>query len=140
MRLAALQDAPYAFGSKYEWEIVKPEESWRTRLAARAQFLAELDGKPLGTAGGIASDDGNAALISMWVAPSGRGQGVGDRLVGAVLDWARSEGYPGIRLWVTEGNHAAENLYRRCGFTRTGAEQPVSPDDPRTEFEMARDL
>jgi GNAT superfamily N-acetyltransferase len=140
VRLAALKDAPYAFGTKYEWEITKHEESWRTRLAARMQLVAEVDGKVVGTAGGIASDDGNAALISMWVAPSARGKGAGEQLVNTVVDWARQEGYPGIRLWVTDGNDAAEKLYVRCGFRRTGGTKRVFPSEPRMEFEMERDL
>jgi GNAT superfamily N-acetyltransferase len=140
VRLAALKDAPYAFGSKYEREVHAHEGNWRKRLAGRSQFVAELDGTVAGTAGGIASDDPNAALISMWVAPAARGKGVGEALVHAVLDWARGEGYPAIRLWVTDGNDAAERLYLRCGFTRTGASQPVFPGEPRIEIEMERDL
>jgi GNAT superfamily N-acetyltransferase len=140
VRLAALKDAPYAFGSKYEREVHTDEGAWRTRLVGRTQFVAELDGMVVGTAGGIASDDGNAALISMWVAPSARGKGAGNRLVHAVIEWARQEGYPGIRLWVTDGNDAAEKLYLRCGFRRTGATQRVFPGEPRMEFEMERDL
>lgn len=131
-----MQDAPYAFGSKYEREVRATEDRWRQRLAGRSQFVAEVDGSVAGTAGGIASDDGYAALISMWVAPSARGKGVGEMLVRAVLGWARDEAYPGVRLWVTDGNVAAERLYLRCGFDRTGATQAVFPGEPRMEFEM----
>jgi hypothetical protein len=74
-----LKDAPYAFGSKYEREVHAGEDNWRERLAGRAQFVAELDGQVAGTAGGVASDDPNAALISMWVARPLGGK-----------DWARS--------------------------------------------------
>jgi GNAT superfamily N-acetyltransferase len=112
------------------------EENWRHRLANRNQLVAEAAGEVVGTAGGIASEDGNAALISMWVAPSSRGRGVGEMLVRAVLDWARDGSYVAVRLWVADGNAAAERLYRRCGFVRTGATQPVFPEEPRMEFEM----
>ena len=116
------------------------EENWRERLARRPQFAAELDGEIVGTAAGIATDEGNAALISMWVAPNARGQGIGARLVSAVLDWAKGEGYTSVTLWVTDGNLAAERLYLRCGFTRTGAVQPVHPGEPRAESEMSRPI
>lgn len=135
-----MKDAPYAFGSKYEREVLADEDNWRSRLAGRSQFVAEVDGQVAGTAGGIASDDASAALISMWVAPAARGKGVGEMLVHAVLDWARDEGYPAVRLWVTSGNVAAERLYLRCGFVRTGATQPVFPGEPRMEIEMERVL
>ena len=135
-----MKDAPYAFGSKYEREVNAGEDKWRSRLAGRSQFVAEVDGDVAGTAGGIASDDASAELISMWVAPSARGKGVGEMLVHVVLDWARDEGHPAVRLWVTEGNVAAERLYLRCGFARTGAAQPVFPGEPSMEFEMERVL
>lgn len=120
--------------------MLAAEDDWRRRLAGRCQFLAEVDGNAAGTAGGIASDDGTASLISMWVAPVARGKGVGEMLVNAVLEWARGEGYPAVRLWFAEGNDAAERLYLRCGFVRTGVTQPVFPDQPRMEFEMERRL
>ncbi len=136
VRLAALQDAPWAFGSKYESEVRADEENWRYRLAHRNQLVAEADGKVVGTAAGIASDDGTAALISMWVAPGSRGRGVGEMLVRAVLAWARDAAYRAVRLWVAEGNGPAERLYLRCGFVRTGATQPIFPGEPPAEFEM----
>jgi len=135
-----LKDAPYAFASTFEREVRVGEDDWRRRLAGRCQFLAEVDGNAAGTVGGIASDDGNAALISMWVAPGARGSGVGEKLVQAVLGWARGEGHPAVRLWFAEGNVAAERLYLRCGFVRTGATQPIIPGQPRMEFEMERVL
>lgn len=120
--------------------MLADEDNWRHRLAGTSQFVAEVDGNVAGTAGGIASEDASAMLISMWVAPAARGTGVGELLVQAVLDWARDEGYPAVRLWVTEGNVAAERLYLRCGFVRTGATQPVFPGEPRMELEMERVL
>jgi GNAT superfamily N-acetyltransferase len=91
----------------------------------------------VGMAAGIRSDEGSAALISMWVAPPARGKGVGARLVNAVLDWAKRQGHNSVSLWVTDGNAVAERLYERCGFMRTGAVQPVHPDEPRVEYEMS---
>ncbi len=140
MRLAALRDAPYAFGSTYERERTVDEENWRERLVNRAQFAAVLDGEIVGTAAGIDSDQMSAALISMWVAPRARGKGAGQHLVGAVLDWAREAAYGSVCLWVTDGNLAAERLYLRCGFTRTGAVQPVHPGEARGEYEMSKPL
>jgi GNAT superfamily N-acetyltransferase len=136
VRLAALQEAPYAFGSTFERERGAEESSWRERLGNRAQMVAEVDGGVAGTAGGIASDGTSAALISMWVAPLSRGRGVGASLVNAVVDWAKKEGYDSVFLWVTEGNEVAERLYVRCGFVRTGQVQPVHPGEPRVEYEM----
>jgi GNAT superfamily N-acetyltransferase len=138
VRLAALRDAPDAFGSSAaEAERLRADE-WRRRLTDRAAFLAEVEHQGVGVAAGItAAQPSDAELISMWVAPAWRGRGVGYRLVEAVLGWAAAEGFSGVRLWVAQGNARAERLYARHGFTRTGAVQPMTADAPeRVEFEM----
>jgi GNAT superfamily N-acetyltransferase len=141
VRLAALREAPYAFGSTWEQEVGLDEEGWRERLSERAQFVAISDEVVVGTAGGASSDDGRTAhLVAMWVDPRWRGQGVGDHLVKVVLDWARTSGSEEVRLWVADGNREAERLYTRNGFARTAAVQPIRPGEPRLEFEMTISL
>jgi len=138
LRLAALKDAPHAFGSTYESEVGAGEESWRQRLADRARFVAEVDGESAGTvSGGDSGTKGTAAITSMWVHPGFRRQGVGDLLVKTVLEWARSTGYSHILLWVTEGNLEAEKLYLKNGFARTGEVSLVRAGEEKIEYEMA---
>jgi GNAT superfamily N-acetyltransferase len=139
VRLDALQEAPYAFGSSYEVERDSPESRWRQTLVDRARFVAEEGGSVVGTvSGGDGDSGGGAAMTAMWVDPRFRRRGVGDLLVKSLLDWARSNGYAEMFLWVTDGNDAAERLYERNGFTRTGAAQYVRPG--HLEYEMARRL
>ena len=97
--------------------------------------MAVLNEQVVGmAAGGESNYSGTASLTSLWVDPGARGQGVGDGLVTAVLDWAKSEGFTQVLLWVTEGNSRAETLYQRNGFVRTG--EVVR--EPRREFEMSK--
>jgi GNAT superfamily N-acetyltransferase len=139
VRLAALQEAPYAFGSTYERELEAPEERWRQGLKDRTRFVADVDGVVAGTVSGGDSDvNGAAAMTAMWVDPRFRRQGVGHLLVNTVVDWAAGGGYAEMFLWVTEGNDNAERLYQRHGFVRTGADQEVRPG--RLEYEMSRKL
>lgn len=139
MRLAALQEAPYAFGSTYEREIEAPEQRWRHGLKDRTRFIAKVEGVVAGTvSGGDGDSTGVAAMTAMWVDPRFRRHGVGDLLVKTVMEWARSARYDQMFLWVTDGNDNAERLYERNGFVRTGADQEVRPG--RLEYEMSREL
>jgi GNAT superfamily N-acetyltransferase len=137
LRLAALAETPFAFGSTLAEERRLRAPDWRARLTRRAQFVVRYRGGAVGTAGGVVED--GAELVSLWVHPTWRGRGVGDLLVQAVLDWAREQGHAELRLWVSADNGPAERLYARHGFVRTGASQPVTPANPtRREFAMAR--
>lgn len=118
VRLAALRDAPEAFGSGLADWAAAGEQRWRQRLTdVPCTVLAELDGRPAGVASATSPDsDGAVELISLWVAPFARGRRAGDALVGAVLDWAQRHGARQVVLRVHENNHHARNLYRRNGF------------------------
>ncbi|WP_328710440.1 GNAT family N-acetyltransferase [Microbispora hainanensis] len=85
LRLAALAEAPYAFGSTLsEWQGEGDrEERWRARLAMPGSHnvIATIDDRPVGMAAGIPAETADEAeLISFWVSPSVRGKGVGEPL------------------------------------------------------------
>jgi ribosomal protein S18 acetylase RimI-like enzyme len=142
IRLAALAEAPYAFGSSYEREAVFTEEQWRGRLESRAiTFFAELETEPAPAGiAGVYEENGRADLVSMWVRPGARGRGVADALVTAAADWAKAHGNDALYLWVTESNERARKLYDRCGFTPTGQRQPLPSDPSLPEIRMRRPL
>lgn len=138
MRLAALKDAPYAFGSRWEIEKDRTEQEWRASVVARMRYVAEGDGQVWGMASiGESGHSGAASVTSFWVHPDARGKGVSDSLLLAVIDWAKERGDSQLLLWVTEGNTRAEKLYERYGFRRTGATQRIRPSEDRLEFEMS---
>jgi len=145
IRLAALTDAPSAFGSTYAREAPFAEDQWRTRTTCGgrgAMFFAELPEltEPAGIAGALVQDDGTVEVVSMWVRPNARGHKVGEALITAVAEWARSRDHDALYLWVTESNAAARRLYERCGFTATGERQPLPSDSALPEIRMRRAL
>ncbi|WP_433342857.1 N-acetyltransferase family protein [Micromonospora sp. CA-111912] len=145
LRLAALTEAPYAFGSQLaDWQgDGDREERWRLRLAIPDSYnvVAMLDGQPVGMASGVPTDqDGVVELISMYVAPVGRGRGVGDHLLHAVEQRARQVGAGTLRLAVVKGNDNAWALYRRNGFHDLGELGDLMPDGIRREHIMIKRL
>lgn len=146
VRLAALADAPSAFGSTYARDAAFPSEEWTARAAAssegrlRSTFLAVRGDEPVGIVGGYREsvDAEVVELVSMWTAPDVRRCGLGRRLVATVVDWARETGAASVGLWVTRGNEPAEGLYAAMGFVRTGAYQPLPSDPCKDEIRMER--
>ena len=143
VRLAALREAPYAFGSTYAREAPFTREQWLGRLArpGRVTFFARLpDAEEPAGLGGAMEEDDTAEVVSMWVRPGARGRGVGAALVGAAADWAKARDHETLYLWVTETNTPARVLYERCGFTPTGEHQPLPSDPSLSEIQMRRPL
>ncbi len=125
LRRAALADAPTAFSSTLaRWSgDGDTEQRWRARLSEVAfNLVLWLDGDPVGM---VSADDTSAhdevELISLWVAPSGRGRGVGDEAIRQVLRWAGNR-HPRrtLVLSVRTANVHAVRLYERHGFRDAG--------------------
>ena len=123
LRLRALAEAPYAFGSTLaEWTGKgDTEERWRNRLlSVPLNLVASLNEKPVGMASATSPVDHQIELISMWVAPEARGRGVGAALIEAIVVWAFEQHVFQVALDVREGNMRAINLYKRLGFVDVG--------------------
>lgn len=129
IRLSSLREAPDAFASTFEETSARPPQSWRQQLQDLATFVAVADGTDVGIVRGAPYDGepGAAILLSMWVAPEARGQGVGDALIDVVVDWARDEGYLRLLLEVADDNAHAISLYARKGFEPTGMASELPP-------------
>jgi ribosomal protein S18 acetylase RimI-like enzyme len=143
LRLAALADAPYAFGSQLADWVDAEESRWRARLdlPGARNVIAVLDGTPVGMASGVRSDeDGVIELISMWIAPSGRGQGIGDRLMAQIETWARAASAHTLKLSVVQGNKPAHALYLRTGYVDTDEQGDLMPDGIHHELIMRKPL
>lgn len=120
LRLAALADAPSAFGSTLaDWSGPGDNEArWRARLTdVPFNAIVRWHGTPAGMVGAYRTAIGTIDLVSMWVAPDARGHGVGDAAVEAVLNWA---GESEVGLSVKSDNEPAIRLYSRHGFLDAG--------------------
>jgi GNAT superfamily N-acetyltransferase len=111
IRLAALAEAPYAFGSTYvSWQGAA-EARWRKRLTEVAYNVLAMDGdRDVGMVSGV--DEDPVELISLWVAP--------DVLIASVLAWAAPRA---TQLRVYPHNQQAVALYTRHGFVPIGVDE-----------------
>lgn len=86
------------------------------------------DGPPVGAAWvrafgpqdpGYGFVDAAVPELAMGVVPARRREGVGVRLVGALVRTARAQGLGALSLSVEDDNHA-RRMYERSGFVRVG--------------------
>ena len=103
--------------------------------AYAAFFVAELDGRIVGTAG--LSEQGS--LERFYVLPEARGFGVGSALLGAVAEEARSRGRARLEIWSDKRFEDAHRLYRRHGARFVGERVHDDPDSSH-EWGLVLDL
>lgn len=94
-----------------------PEEIELDEHDATAEhFLAEVAGRPVGTARMLRKGD-VGVLGRLAVLPEGRGSGLGAALVRAVEERARAEGMAAVELHAQTG---AQGFYERLGYQAFG--------------------
>lgn len=146
LRLAAMEDAPDAFGEPLDKVSNHPDNYWQrlrdsvTGRAGQMSMLACADSRPVGFIYGVRSKDyGELRLGGVWVESRYRHRGVGRQLVQALIEWAESKGFPSIGLWAPEHRPEVVALYRSLGFETTGKSRPLPGDESRQLLEMRRD-
>jgi GNAT superfamily N-acetyltransferase len=117
IRLQALEESAHAFGTTYseaaQWELSR----WEAQVIEFATFVAVVHGRDVGVARGATHRELRMReLISVWVAPAARRQGIGALLIESVAAWATAAGATGLVLDVVAANESAICLYERAGF------------------------
>jgi GNAT superfamily N-acetyltransferase len=84
----------------------------------QAAWIAELDGERVGCVFVVNGDEPAVAKLRiLLVHPRARGHGLGSRLVGTALDFARAAGYQRMQLWTNHPLAAARRVYLAHGFS-----------------------
>ncbi len=99
-------------------------------------FFALVDGAVAGTVALIVEDEDTFELAKMAVAPAYRGLKIGDRLMTACIDHAKSKGFSNIVLLSNTKLVPAIRLYRKFGFR----EIPLDPAVPYVRTNIAMEL
>ena len=88
------------------------DRAWIRSVFARLSVYLASDG---GRVVGVASRDGEW-LSQLYVAPERTGQGIGQRLLDAMLEEAAAAAIPVFKLWTFQRNAGARRFYERNGF------------------------
>ena len=102
-------------------------EPWTERLfwselgqVDTRHYLVALSGDEVVGYAGLCDYPDEAFVQTLAVAPATQGQGLGARLLSALLAEAARRGQRTVSLEVRADNDAAQRLYARHGFARTG--------------------
>ncbi len=128
MRLEALRDAPYAFGTTHANASARTEASWREQVEVaadgreRALFVVFQNAAAVGMAAlyARAEEPGVTEMFQVWVAPSVRGGRAVVALVDELVTWAHAEGFERVAAGVRSDNEHAARFYERYGFKVAG--------------------
>jgi len=82
-----------------------------------AGWIAELDGRRVGSVLCVAGDEEDTAKLRVLVVdPAARGRGLGGRLVDTCIAFARDAGYRRMVLWTVSLLASARKIYQSRGF------------------------
>ena len=118
-RLAALLDAPTAFGASHASAAAFSDADWQQRALSTPQrtFFLAFDGEQaIGLAAQVVASNGECHLIAMWVQSEYRGMAVAQGLVEAVKQCAVNNGHARLVLDVAPENARAAAFYQKQGF------------------------
>jgi len=143
LRLEALKNHPTAFMSSYEEAVKRDLDFFAERIpqpgGADVLFGVYVADALLGCAGFMreqgAKEKHKGFMWGVYLRPSLRGRGVGEALVGRLLEHARGQ-VSLLRCSVTMENTGARELYRRLGFVEYGVEPRALRYDG-TEYDEA---
>jgi DNA-binding MarR family transcriptional regulator/GNAT superfamily N-acetyltransferase len=120
----ALYAREYGFDASFEALVAEITAKFLASFDASRErcWIAELDGVAVGSVFLVRHSDEAAKLRLLLIDPTGRGQGLGRRLVAECVSFARACGYRKITLWTQSILVAALKIYQEAGFVQVASE------------------
>jgi len=117
-RQGVLYAQEYCYDERFEALAVEIVAQFMQHYDAKRErcWIAERDGEVAGSVFLVAKSRTTAKLRLLYVEPAARGLGIGSRLVGECVRFARQAGYKKIVLWTQSELDVARRIYKQAGF------------------------
>lgn len=141
-RQAVLYAQEYGWNNEYEALVAEILAKFVREFdpARERCWIAEKDGKVIGSVFVVRQDDTTAKLRLLYVDPCARGLGIGSRLVDECLRFSRQAGYARMVLWTNSILTDARRIYDKAGFQLVEEEAHHSFGKDLVGQVLARDL
>ena len=120
------------------------ENAARRRKTPRIPGTHTMVADTAGVIGGFASfgpdrdREPTGELYAVYVDPDQQSRGFGQLLYRTAVDTLTAAGFPEMRLWVLEENHAARGFYERMGMAPDGVVETYTPRGSTVELPELR--
>lgn len=123
-RHGALYAEEYGWDAEFEAMVAEIAAGFLANFDPERErcWIAEFDGKPVGSVALVRETDEVARLRLLLVEPAARGTGLGSRLVTECLEFARRARYGKVILSTFNVLVSAHRIYEAAGFQRASEE------------------
>ena len=124
-RHGVLYAEEYGLDESFEAMVARIAVTFIENFDTRGErcWIAERDGEVVGSVLLVKDGEEIAKLRLLYVEPKARGLGIGSRLVGECIGFARRAGYRKITLWTNDVLVSARRIYQAACFSLVQEEQ-----------------